>query len=393
MSCGRINLYLYPVVVKSYLVFFFHFMRRIFYLFSIISVLVVISCSSDNDNFPTDDTTPQEVSPVVFDLNAVPYAKISDYNFFKSPLNQLKPVYGVLPFEPASSLFTDYVSKSRFIWMPENVSASYTSDDEVFKFGEGTVLIKNFYYENALPEHAQKILETRLIFKKNGNWVFANYVWNDEQTEAYYDMDGSIVPVEFVQNGETKQVNYRIPSQGECLICHKRQDNAIPIGPKPQNLNFTLSYQDGTYNQIDKWEDIGYLDLGTPSNINSIVDYRDSSKSLDERVRSYFDINCAHCHNEQGHCNYLPIKLSFSETTDPSKLGICVEPDIDISSMVGEEVTHIVRPGHPLQSATYQRMNTEQANLQMPLIGRSLVDTEAVQLVEQWINSLEGDCN
>ena len=103
---------------------------RIFYGWMVLTFLsVLVACSSDGDDFPVfDDDDPVEVSPVVFDINAVPYPKLSDYNFFKSPMSALDPVYGVLPFQPASPLFTDYASKSRFIWMPEGVSAQYVSD-------------------------------------------------------------------------------------------------------------------------------------------------------------------------------------------------------------------------------------------------------------------------
>lgn len=369
---------------------------RIFYSWILLAMLsILVSCSSDNGDFPIldDDDDPVEVSPVVFDIDAVPYPKLSDYNFFKSPMSDLIPVYGVLPFQPASQLFTDYASKSRFIWMPEDVSAQYVSDEKIFNFPSGTVLIKNFYYDHALPSNSKKIIETRLIIKKNSDWIFANYVWNNEQTEAFFDLDGSFVEVDFLHNGEPQNVFYRVPSESECLTCHKTGDAAIPIGPKPQNLNFQLNYEDGYQYQLDKWEDFGYLSLGTPTNINSTVDFNDTSKPLNERFRSYVDINCAHCHSATGHCNYLPILLSFSETDNPDNLGICVVPNIDISGFLGIPVTHIVKPGDPVSSNMYQRIKSVEENIRMPMMGRTLVHEEAVSLTEQWINSLEGECN
>jgi uncharacterized repeat protein (TIGR03806 family) len=353
----------------------------------------LINCSSDDTSPLVDDDDPVEVSPVVYDLNAIPYPKLSDYNFFKSPMKDLQPVYGVLPFRPASQLFTDYASKSRFIWMPEGAKANYVAEDKIFDFPEGTMLIKNFYYDNVLPSNTKKIIETRLIIKKGSEYIFANYVWNEDQSEAYFDLDGSFIPLEFSHNGQTKEVFYRIPSQSECLTCHKTLDNAIPIGPKPMNLNFNLTYADGSENQIDKWEYFGYLNLGTPSNISTTVDYNDASKSLDERFRSYADINCAHCHNPNGHCNYLPINLVYTQTADPANLGICVVPNIDISGFIGVPVTHIVKPGDPTSSNMYQRIKSVEENIRMPMMGRSLVHEEAVNLTEQWINSLSGNCN
>lgn len=367
-------------------------MRKIYSFLFLVFILILAGCSSSDNDGPIDNT-PQEVSPVVFDINAVPYPKLTDYNFFKGNLTNLDPVYGVLPYEPVSSLFTDYALKSRFIWMPDGVSASYVADDEIFNFPSGTILIKNFYYNNVTPNNSKKILETRLMIKKGDEWIFANYKWNDAQNDAFLDMEGSFVPIEWVQNGQTKNVLYRIPSQSECLTCHKQTERAIPIGPKPQTINFNLTYADGSKNQIEKWEEFGYLNIGSPGNIQSMVNYNDTSKSLDERMRSYLDINCAHCHNEQGHCNYLPIKLAYSETSDPLNLGICVVPNINISGFVGEEVTHIVVPGNINKSTMYHRMNSDLENIRMPMIGRSLIHEEAVVLTTQWINSLEGECN
>lgn len=367
-------------------------MKHIYSFLFLGILLFVAGCSSDNDG-PLDDE-PEEVSPVVLDINAVPYPKLSDYNLFKSPISDQNPVYGVIPYEPISSLFTDYALKKRFIWMPKNVSANYVSDDQIFNFPTGTILVKSFYYNNVSPDNSTKILETRLLIKKGDEWIFANYKWNDAQNEAFFDMNGSFVPVEWTQNGQTKSVNYRIPSQSECFTCHKTNENAIPIGPKPQNLNFNLSYLDGgIMNQLEKWEEFGYLNTGFPSNIQTMVNYTDPSKPLDLRMRSYLDINCAHCHNEHGHCNYLPIKLAYSETMDPLNLGICIVPNINISGFVGEEVTHIVVPGNTLKSTLYHRINSDLENIRMPMIGRSLIHEEAVTLTTQWINSLEGECN
>lgn len=350
----------------------------------------VLSCSSDNDG-PIDEE-PVEVSPVVFDINAVPYQKLSDYNFFKSPMSDMEPVYGVLPFLPASQLFTDYAVKNRFIWMPGGQSASYVADSKSFDFPTGTVLIKNFYYENVLPGNSRKIIETRVMIKKTTEWIFANYIWNDEQTEAVYDLEGGFVPVEWVHNGETKNVNYRIPNGNECFMCHYVDNAAFPIGPKPQNINFALNFADGLKNQIDKWEEFGYLNSGSPDEIASIINYNDTSQSLDLRARSYLEMNCAHCHINGGYAEFYPVRLGFTPIPDYTAIGVCVEPNIDINGMIDQEANHIIYPGNHEKSVLYQRMNTDLEMIKMPMIGRSMIHEEGVTLITNWINSMEGEC-
>ena len=76
---------------------------------------------------------------------------------------------------------------------------------------------------------------------------------NDEQTEAVFDLDGSNKPIDVIlENGQSLSINYRIPSQAECLTCHKNTEIATPNGPKPQNLNADLEYQDWDYESIDE---------------------------------------------------------------------------------------------------------------------------------------------
>lgn len=343
-----------------------------------------------NNNCSTASVTVEitPVSPVNFDINQIPYDNLSEYNFFEGPLKDLNPVYGVLPYDMISPLFSDYAHKKRFVWMPNGSAANYVEDYEIFDFPVGTILIKNFFYETVLPNNSTKIIETRLMILKNEGWVFANYVWNEEQTEAVFDLFGSYVEFEFMENGETKNINYRIPSQAECLTCHKSADGtSLPIGPKPQNINKVIAYTDGEQNQLEKWIQMGYLN-SAPSNINTVIDWEDQSYDLELRVRSYLDINCAHCHSDDRHCDYRPIRFAFNETQDLTNIGVCVEPHTNIDN----SLTYIVTPGNSERSVISRRINSIEPSIRMPLLARTLQHTEAVTLIESWINSLDITC-
>ncbi len=92
------------------------------------------------------------------------------------------------------------------------------------------------------PTMKRKIIETRLLIRKPEGWVFAEYVWNAEQSDAVLDMNGSFIDVQWQQDGEVKSTQYRIPSGAECLTCHKVSEIPQPIGPKARNLNLNYSY-------------------------------------------------------------------------------------------------------------------------------------------------------
>ena len=151
------------------------------FIISLIVCLTIFSCTSDDYYTPIpepQEIEPEEISPVIFDIAEVPYQTLSDYNFFDGDLKDLSPVYGVLPYDLNSSLFSDYAKKKRFVWMPDDVSAAYVNDYSPLNFPIGTVLIKNFYYNNFQPANDTKIIETRLMINKADGWIFANYIWN-----------------------------------------------------------------------------------------------------------------------------------------------------------------------------------------------------------------------
>jgi hypothetical protein len=55
-------------------------------------------------------------------------------------------------------------------------------------------MIKIFYYPNDFrnPGKGRRIMETRLLVNEENGWVAYPYVWNDEQTDAAYDVAGEI---------------------------------------------------------------------------------------------------------------------------------------------------------------------------------------------------------
>ncbi|SHE85373.1 hypothetical protein [Chryseobacterium takakiae] len=363
-------------------------MRKI-YLLYLGCFLSLFSCKNDEKI----ESVETESSFVNFNIDAVPYAKLSTYMFFTGELKNLQPNTKVIPYEPASSLFTDYALKKRFIWMPGGVKAGYDADDKVLNFPVGTVLIKNFYYNTVQPGNTTKILETRLMIKKSTGWIFAEYLWNDAQTEAELVTgtnfaSGSSKNITFKKdNGDMITTDYRIPSETECLACHKLDNKPIPIGMKPQNLNGTYNYPNGIKNQLQKFVDEGYLQ-SYPSSIVSTVNYKDTSKPLDIRLRSYLDINCAHCHQENARCDYRAIRLSFSQTANLTKMGVCVMAD----EPLGSSLEKIITPGNPAKSVMHFRLSSVNENNRMPLLGRTIVHDEGIALLNQWISSLNQTC-
>lgn len=347
-------------------------------------------CENGTDNCigATVRLTVTPVSPVNFSLADFPFDNLSEYNFFSGDMADQEPVYGVLPYKPISTLFTDYAKKKRFIWMPEGSQAQYTNSYELLDMPVGTILIKSFYYDNVLPEGTTRVVETRLIYRTDQGWEFAEYIWNDDQTEASLNLDGAFTEINWLEDGVERNINYRIPSGSECFTCHKTQLNPIPIGLKPQHINSDYVYADGASNQLRKLISMGYLADNLPAEIQTVIDWTDTSQPIDLRMRSYVDINCAHCHADDRHCDYRPVRFAFNETGDNVNLGVCVDPETPLPPN-----TKIVVPGDIDASVLFFRVNSEAEEYRMPLLGRTIRDDAAVAMVEEWINSLTESCD
>ncbi len=371
--------------MKKYCIYFFT---------AFIAQLAFMSCSEEQNFEP--------VSPVTVDLTQIPYPKLSDYKFFEGELKNQTPALNVLPYEPSSPLFSDYAHKKRFVWMPQGTKASYSVENKILELPIGAALIKTFYYENvqnSSPIGGTRIIETRVMIRKATGWIFADYVWNKEQTEAFFNLAGSFTDVSWKdENNIIKSTSYRIPNEVQCIICHKNKgasgttepDRYIPIGIKPQNLNFSYTYSNETKNQLTKWAEVGYLEnnFTLPTSDKTVVNYNDTMQPLELRVRSYLDSNCSHCHAPNRHCDYRPMRFAFTETSGANgktNMGVCVDTE---DSSFAPALTKIISPGNVNRSMLFYRLNTTDESFRMPLHGRSVVHDEGVAMMEQWINSL-----
>ena len=92
----------------------------------------------------------------------------SDYGFFVKPIKDHVPINKVLPCKIASSLFSDYSEKLRFIQVPVNETITHNEENELL-FPVGTFLIKTFYYLSDAKESKgeRRLIETRLLRKSH----------------------------------------------------------------------------------------------------------------------------------------------------------------------------------------------------------------------------------
>jgi uncharacterized repeat protein (TIGR03806 family) len=311
--------------------------------------------------------------------------KLSEYNFFEGNLAELKPAHGVIPYEVNTALFSNYAEKLRFIKLPEGTQAQY-NDTSSLGFPVGTVLIKNFYYpvdfRNA--SKGKNILETRVLVHQSEGWQAYPYIWNSEQSEAYYDPAGETRTVSFInKNGKKITTPYVIPNKNQCKGCHTQNNKFVPIGTSARQLNREVNFE-GKQNQLEYWKALGILrDIPAPSSIPRLAVWDDEKTgSLDSRARAYLDANCGHCHSRSGPANTSGLFLDIFEKNS-THLGVN-KPPVAAGRGAGN-LQFDIKAGEPQHSILLYRMNTTDPAIAMPEIGREQIHAEGVKLIEEWI--------
>lgn len=335
-----------------------------------------------------------EVTAHGIQIPDTPFEKLSEYGFFESEnLPALQPVSGVLPYELITPLFSDYAEKLRFVWMPEGKAAKWT-DQEVFDFPVGAVLIKTFYYNS---NAGRKLIETRLLIHEKDGWNALPYIWDEQQQEASLKVAGGSLKIDLAQYSgnphtgkETFEFEYIIPNKNQCKGCHSLNGSLSPIGPKARNLNSEYPYQQHLANQLEKWIEMGYLaDAPAPSLRGKLSNWEDKSVPLDLRAAAYLEMNCGHCHRREGPAATSGLHLMASGA-DLSDFGLCKTPVAAGKGSGGFKFD--IDPGHPESSILVHRMASEDPGVRMPEVGRQLVHAQGLALISSWIEAMEGDC-
>lgn len=325
---------------------------------------------------------------VSIDLSALGNEKLSEYGFFTGELKNLEPAEGVVAYSLNAALFTDYAWKQRFVKIPEGQPVPYNASD-VFDFPSGTVLIKNFYYpaDFRKPNDNIRLLETRLLINEAGVWKALPYLWNDEQTEAYLYVAGKNLDVTWTNvDGLLQTVKYSVPNMNQCKGCHLRGDKVMPIGPSARQLNGDYLYQHGNQNQLLYWHQQRLLS-GLPPlpQISKLAAYEDQTVSINERARAWLEINCAHCHRQDGPAKNSGLHL-LADEKNLSRLGVGKAP-VAAGKGSGGLLYDIV-PGKPEESILQFRIESVHPGIMMPELGRSITHKEGVALVREWIKEM-----
>jgi uncharacterized repeat protein (TIGR03806 family) len=297
------------------------------------------------------------------------------------------PTRALIPYDLIVPFWSDGASKSRWVAIPSETIKFSANGQWVFP--AGTVFVKNFDLPwDASDPSAKRRLETRLLVRDSAGGVYGvTYKWRADESDADL-LPGSLSEQISIKTatGETGRQPWYYPSRKDCLTCHTAGAGGV-LGVKTRQLNHEFTYPTGvTDNELRSWNHIGLFGRTMPANeldgLAAMAASDDSTRSLEDRARSYLDANCSHCHHPGGTVAYFDARY----TTPLNQQGLIDGP---VLIDQGIDKPRIISPHDIWRSIAFMRVNTD-GDIRMPPLARETIDQKGVALLRQWISSLPG---
>jgi mono/diheme cytochrome c family protein len=275
----------------------------------------------------------------------------------------------------------------RWLVLPDSARIGFSPTGE-FKWPGGTVFIQHFEMVTNQATGARRRLETRLlVLDATGIFGYgATYRWRADNSDAdLVDAGGQDEVLKITDaSGATREQTWSYPARGLCFMCHTPNAGFV-LGPKTRQLNGDHAYPGGrSDNQLRTWS---YLQMfSAPVQESEIRGYArtckidDGTALLEDRVRSYLDVNCAACHRPGGTGALWDGRFD----TPLAKQNII---NGELRDTMGIANAKIVSPGDPARSMMHVRMASTTVGPQMPPLTRNVVDTVALDVLSQWIRA------
>ena len=267
-------------------------------------------------------------------------------------------------YAPRWPLWSSGSDKDRLYYLPAPID---TSAPDRWQLPRGTMLFKTFSYELGPDTH--RPVETRVLRLLDTGWEYSVYLWAADGSDAHLIDLGASVVVELVDDRGVA-FEHRVPSRLDCRTCH--ESARAPV------LGFSeLQLDDATLAELDA---AGLRSVPSPS--PERIDHPDSAT---RDVLGLFQGNCVHCHHGGAGAS-----ASFDLRHDVALANVIDVPTMSSASAAGIRVV----PGDPGSSILFLALSGETddpAIKPMPPLGVDRRDTEGIELVRDWIESLASE--
>ncbi|BCX46153.1 soluble aldose sugar dehydrogenase YliI precursor [Haloferula helveola] len=296
-------------------------------------------------------------------------------------LSDLSPSPGLVPYLPNLKFWSDHADKTRWFAIPDGTSRMTWQKEGPWDYPTGAVWVKHFDLALSRDDPGtNKRIETRVLVKTDDGVYGVSYRWNDAGTEAYLVEDaGTSFDLAIDDHGTPHTQRWEIPGRTSCLTCHDDR----PLSFNTRQLNRIADIHGMLGNQIVTLSSAGYLD-NSPDPVDTLpfhVTPEETQYPLEQRVRSYLDVNCAYCHQLGGSVAGF---WDGRESLTLEQTGLIHGTAVNNG---GDPFNKYVVPGDTFHSIVLNRVAETNGFTRMPPLATSEHDEVGIDLLTQWIQS------
>jgi glucose/arabinose dehydrogenase len=294
----------------------------------------------------------------------------------------------LLPYELNLPQWTDGIPARHWISVPTGKTIGLR-DDGRWQLPAGTVLVQHFDVPAELAgEGKAQRLETRvLVMQPDGAAYAIGYRWRPDQSDAdLVTIDSShSFAVGTEDNPAPAPRSWSFIAPQKCAECHNA-GAGYALGLKTRQLHRNVTASGGTTDsQLKIWTRLGLFDPAPSASelvqLKRLAPPEDTKEGVEHRVRSFLDVNCAHCHGAAA------VRAAWDATFSTP----LAEQRIIFGPLVGEQAGpgfHVVAPKDVTGSMLFRRAASRDLSERMPPLGTSQAPPTFLALLREWIEAL-----
>jgi uncharacterized repeat protein (TIGR03806 family) len=315
---------------------------------------------------------------------------LSQTGVFKST-RDLTPADSLVPYDINVPFYSDGAAKSRWLSVPNEPSVpskiQFSAKGD-WGFPNGTVFVKHF---ELITDETRPItkhrLETRILVRDASGGVYGvTYKWRPDNTDAELLTSNLTETFQIRTATGVRTQTWYYPSRQDCRTCHTPTAGGV-LGLKTRQLNRDFKFPSGIEdNELRAWNHVGLFEPALKeediASYDKLARADDSTRSLEERARSYLDVNCAYCHRPGGTVAYFDARYD----TPLPRQGLINGPALIDE---GLDRARVISPNDVWRSVALVRISSLEG-LKMPPLAHETLDEQGTALLRAWIQSLPG---